>query len=236
MRKARSTAIRIGAATTAVSLSAGCGIGAVDAETGPPRPDGREIRVTVAAGRITPPTQWPDACSLLTEDELRAVLPSAENVGIWPVTEHPFYPPSVPGGKAVNEHPVQNGRCTYRMELPVYHNNARTTGTGKFSIALKGVGDPRVTARVHTDRKASLGASRDEEIAVDGADCYLDTGPGNAPRIGFVVCRKGPVLFNIERAGFRKVDLEGDEDHERAVRLRVLAPVAETVAADLPDG
>ncbi|MGP4027471.1 hypothetical protein [Actinomadura sp. 3N407] len=236
MGKARPTAIRIGAATTAVALSAGCGIGAVDTETGPPRPDGREIRITVTTGRITPPTRWPDACSLLTEDELLAVLPSAEDVETWPVTENPFYSSSVPGGKAVNEQPVRNGRCIYKMEFPVYYNNARITGTGEFSIALKGVGDPRVTARVHADRKASLGASQVGEIGVDGADCYLETGPGNAPRIGFVVCRKGPVLFSIERAGFRKVDLEGDEDLDEAVRERVLAPVAETVAADLPDG
>src|SRR5690606_34239851 len=202
---------------TAVALSTGCDIGAVDARTGPPRPDGREIPVTVAIGRITPPTLWPDACSLLTEDELLSVLPSAENVEIWPVTEQPFYSPPVPGGKTANQEPVRKGRCIYEMEFSSHGTQAKTVRTGKFSVALKGVGDPSVTARVHAHRKASLGASRDREIDVDGADCYLDTGPGKAPQIGFVFCRKGPVLFSVERAGFRKVDLEGPEDREEQV-------------------
>ncbi|RSN51374.1 hypothetical protein [Actinomadura sp. WAC 06369] len=213
-------------------------------ETGPPRPDGRKIAVEAAAGRLTPLDRWPDACSLLTADEVRAVVPSADDIGARSAPAVPRIPPSFLGADAGPPREVPRGRCAFTMRLPVYRQEftGADRGSGGFGVALDAVAGPDAAAAIHRDRKARADrASGAEEVRVGGAECYAYP-PSGAPSIPYLSCRRGPVVFTVERASFESVSFEGvgrrdgGAEFDRTVLERILVPLAETVAADLPSG
>ncbi|WP_157433045.1 hypothetical protein [Actinomadura rifamycini] len=230
------TAIRAGAAAAAAAaVLVGCGAwGAM--ETGDAAPDGRKIIVDVPDGGFAEPARWPEACSLLTEEELRGILPDLKRVAIRSEAGVADVPAAAAGGSTLDGRTVPRAKCTYDMVLPLGVEGARTrrepdNGTGSFSIRLLAVGAPGRMANVY-----EAGRDRDtrplQGVSVD--DCYQTGALIGAKHL---ICHRGPLVFEVKGGDFDYVRIDGVSHHEQefpeAVRNHILIPVVETIGADV---
>ncbi|QFG22613.1 hypothetical protein [Actinomadura sp. WMMB 499] len=233
------------AAAGVLAVAAGCGT-VEGMATGEAAPDGRKIAVGTAAGGLAPAARWPDACTLLTEDELRAVLPELEKVDIRPDPVRPEWWDGAAAGDAGAllaqaarvAQATAKGHCTYSMLFPYETRGKRTSGTpdhgtATVTITLVAVGAPDVAARVYAARKA---ADR-EVVPVDAAGADACHRPDHLAGTDDLTCVKGPLVFTVaggKVAHIRIGDTSSYENEFRGVfRDRVIVPVVETVAADV---
>ncbi|WP_157419956.1 hypothetical protein [Actinomadura kijaniata] len=105
------------------------------------QPEARKLGITWQPRRAVNPAQWPDACDLLGEKEIKAFLPQATNfrrTAEWvTVGEAGALGPGGAGRAG-------NGKCTHEVKLP--SPSGRPFGNG-LSIGIDAVGDPALVTR-----------------------------------------------------------------------------------------
>jgi hypothetical protein len=141
---------------------------------------------------VVAPDGWPRACALITDDDVRAVLPQAQSVGHqgWLQTFKSL--DLGPGGGGVTTFAVAEAHCKITFRLPGTHKK----GGGQLDLDLEFVGSPHwAEANFHaTGPSVQLG---DADVCVQAAR-------------GTYVCRKQGVDFRLV-GGVSDVNLPHDK-------------------------
>jgi hypothetical protein len=166
-------------------LISACGSSTVT--LGQARPNG-QVRVDTEPGQIVRPADWPDACLLIGEADVKAILPQATEVRqtpmiVWPTTIDQF----AQSPEDAEPEYASTGACLYKFQLP-----GEQTDLSRVLVQIEAVADPDLLARyfdtrVHTTVEQSL-----ESPPRDVDDCRLVDG-----YLSDHICRKGPVMFRL---------------------------------------
>lgn len=140
---------------------------------------------TLKDGKILPANEWPDACSLVTQEDIAAILPDAEDIQ---QAGRPVSALSIKDFRADSSWKESNrapyGECDYVMRLP-----GETYSATQAWIRIDAVADPKLIADYF--ERGAPGTNSSE--GTDGADkCVM----------AFALdqnwtCRKGPLLFTV---------------------------------------
>jgi hypothetical protein len=194
--------------------------------------------IDVPAGTVLNPARWPDACSFVTDAEIKAILPQAKEFSResdWVKLSEE----GALGGKA-GAGLASDGKCDYSFELPQNGGyKGHIEGWGAFDVEILAVADPKLLTRYVAESKA---AHRKRAVVLEtdartfGADeCYSHTRSKN--EIPTVVCRKGPLAFQSKGVGFNYIDFKGAEEDSAAfdeiVKERVTPAVFRAITANL---
>jgi hypothetical protein len=212
--------------TAAGLLPAAVGCGAKEA----PPPAVTIGTAPVATAKITVPApapengiadtdRWPDPCVLVTDTELRAVLPQAASItrsvrsGKFDLRDSRYLPTG-------RELVVPRQKCEVAFDLP--HTKDYNAGTGRLTVAMDMVGTRKVAWLNY--KRPQKGAQVDE--------CMTWT-------VSELQCRKGGVVFSVSGHpgfGVRFTGQQGDgrEAAERVYNTRVLPMVRDLILAKLP--
>jgi len=162
--------------------------GAGTARVGEPSPVG-EIVVQFPAGGLVPTNEWPDACRLLSDHDVKAVLPDATDVETAPLSVSTRTVEEFRADPSSREDEYQqSGRCTHSLQLPGERVNSSTVV--RFRIVA--VGDPDLIARYHRNQQLGRGAGVGGTPRPSVDECYLGDLYGAE-----LVCRRGPVMFEL---------------------------------------
>lgn len=207
--KPRDTATRAAASAAPRTSAPARTIGAA-------RPGPRKVQVTVQPGKLTPAPQWPDACSLLTDDEVTAILPDAKKVetrryGVTTLTIED----GLPTNRGFDETWAKAGGCLWRIK----HKDEYGYGT-HITVRLRAVGDAKLL-KDHLGFWQHFNSLIKSPPGVDA--CYLE-----APLNRIWVCVQGSVMFDVD--GETYLDYDGFGTGE-TWESKVLPMVATTVAA-----
>ncbi|MDQ0988528.1 hypothetical protein [Streptomyces sp. V2I9] len=212
-------------------------------EYGAARPAGDTLGLRPPEGSALPLAEWPDACKLVTEAELRAIVPRAKALEHEPVkvTIMNFNPlaEAVPGTTG----DVDRGGCTYDFHLPDHGDDE--FANSHFTVVVTAIADPALVEKNYREDKDEDGTEKgytDLAGSWGAEDCYLTAATGDDE----VTCLQGAYLFEVDgdtsAAGVVDMPDPGAKASENlaaaAERRRlwteeVLAEVTRTVAARL---
>jgi len=140
---------------------------------------------TLTDGKILPADEWPDACGLVTQQDITAILPDAEDIQ---QAYRPVPALSIKDFRADSSWKASNrseyGECDYVMRLP-----GETYSATQAWVRIDAVADPKLIA----DYFESGAPGTNPGEGTDGADkCVM----------AFAIdqnwtCRKGPLLFTV---------------------------------------
>ncbi|MFF1416693.1 hypothetical protein [Streptomyces sp. NPDC058280] len=169
-----------------------------DASVGRAVPKGATAELpALTGGAVLSANRWPDACSLVSREEIEAIFPGAKDI-----TEERrrIYTPSIKEFGADSSWRESDrseaGQCLYSMRLPGEKNPAT-----QFWLRIEAVADPELIARYY-ERFASGGDPRKGAM---GADRCVVAGTAE----GSWICHKGPLLFTV--GGQTTVAFDGEE-------------------------
>ncbi|MFI7013332.1 hypothetical protein [Streptomyces sp. NPDC050164] len=194
--------------------------------------------INVPAGTVLNPARWPDACSFVTDAEIKAILPQAAKFSResdWVKLSEE----GALGGKA-GAGLASDGKCDYSFELPQNGGyKGHIEGWGSFDVAILAVADSKLLTRYVAESKAAhqrRAVVLETDAKTFGADeCYSHARSKN--EIPTVVCRKGPLMFQSNGVGFNYIDFEGAEEDSAAfdeiVKERVTPAVFRAITANL---
>ncbi|MFD8589068.1 hypothetical protein ACFV1B_05905 [Streptomyces sp. NPDC059637] len=227
MNPSRTVLAAVAAASAAVVL-AGCGSEPPPLEFGSAKPSGARLDAQPPQGGSLPVAQWPDACEVLGEEEIRAILPQAENFDRKPVkvTVLNFNPLAEPDPGTTGD--VPKGGCETGFRLPDEYESERNSSIG---VVFRTVADPALVAEAYAEDRES-----EAEKAGRGAEEFQDLGDSLGPEGCFVkwsdqlVCHQGPYEFEV--SGSSTADgVGGYEESDRNWREKVLTEVVRTLSA-----
>ncbi|MDQ8703911.1 hypothetical protein RCO28_15620 [Streptomyces sp. LHD-70] len=169
-------------------------------------------------GEIRAADRWPEACRLVTQDDVEAILPDAEEIREEPPLH--VYAPSIKEFAADSSWKesdrAENGRCEYVMELP-----GETFAATRVWVRVDAVADPGLIAG-YFDKVALIAHER---FGTDA--CANDGGLDDS-----WTCRKGPLMFTV--GGQTTATFEGRMDASPAFwRDKVGPAFVRAVAAKL---
>jgi hypothetical protein len=176
-----------------------------DVQTGTARPSGVKLTRSVLS----------DGCTVLTDDEIKALLPQAQ--------------------KITRAHQFQAADCGYEITFPGHRFPGAQLGT---RIRSWSAGADEAATELTTLRRSDSFAAgpRRPDAARLGADECFD---GKQMVLGApnqITCRKGPVVFSADTGGF--LFLEGSShdplQKQRAWYYRVVLQIVKTITAKIP--
>ncbi|MFD4860612.1 hypothetical protein [Streptomyces atratus] len=136
-------------------------------------------------GAILAANQWPDACSFVDQEEIKAIFPGAKDIE---QESRPISALSIKDFAADSSWKEsdrsKSGQCLYSMRLP-----GETYAATQFWFRIEAVADPKLIVG-YEDRVVS-GANTNQ--GAKGADHCVITGNYEASWN----CRKGPLLFTV---------------------------------------
>lgn len=128
--------------------------------------------------------RWPNACSLVSRQDVEAILPDAEEIA--EASPFPVYTPSIKdfaGDSSWKKRDVADaGRCEYTMKLP----GERFAAT-RVWVRVDAVADPKLIAGYFEE--VVFGGSDKR----NGADSCANKGGIDGSR----TCHKGPLMFAV---------------------------------------
>ncbi|QKW07528.1 hypothetical protein HUT18_15205 [Streptomyces sp. NA04227] len=207
-------------------------------EFGAAKPAGDRLGLTPPAGASLPLAQWPDGCKLLTDAEVTAILPQAENVEREPVkvTILNFDPLSEAAPGTTGD--VPSGGCKFTFDLP-----GNSGGASSATVTVTALADASLTAQKYDEDKqddSSEKGFKDLNSSWGAESCYLFEGPIGAE----ITCRQGPYVFELDGSSHAEglapnpgPDAKPSENLAAAAKReqvwtdKVLSQVARTVAA-----
>jgi hypothetical protein len=166
-------------------------------EFGSAKPAGEKLGLQPQPGSAVALSQWPDACKLVTDPEILAILPQAKDFERTPVkvTVTNFNPLTAPDPSTVGD--VPRGGCKFEFALPAGDDQAARNSS--FTIIVTGVADPALMAARYQEDKKEEEAGRDngfKDLALSwGTQGCYSYGSGVNWRAG---CYQGPYLFDVE--------------------------------------
>lgn len=187
---------------------------------GQAKPNGRKVLVVTQAGKLVSPERWPDACRLLDDEEIRAILPEAQKIDSRPYGVNTLGSTEpVPTNSRFVQAYASDGACRWAVTL-----------TGDFApravigLRLRAVGDPELLRKqfefwrhFHTQASTPSGVK----------GCYLEVLAHTT-----WVCQQGAVLFEVTgetTADWAEMKTSAQWEN------KVLPMVATTVAAKVKE-
>ena len=180
------------------------------------------VRVPIQKGAIAPAKAWPDACTLLGEDDIRTILPGATKIDLERGLVRIMNIDEFAAGSKKDEF-VRAGRCTYTFQLPG-ESHPRT----RVWIRIEAVADPALIERYFSNY-AGAGPYPGSRIS-NVNDCVL-TGLAD----GNLRCRHGPLIFELGGYGtarFKETEVFGIAP-PFFWRDKILPEFAKSIAAKL---
>ncbi|MEU8892548.1 hypothetical protein [Streptomyces sp. NPDC048442] len=216
------------AAVAATALLTGCSSEVPPLEFASAKPSGARLDAQPPQGGSLPLAQWPDACGVLAEEEIRAILPQAENFTREPinVTIINFNPlqESAPGTTG----DVPKGGCKTGFKLPDEYESEQNSN---IRVVFKSLADPALVAEGYAkDRKY------EEKDGRGDVEKFRDLGASLGPTGCFLqdsaqlVCHQGPYEFEV--SGSSTADGVGEyKESDKNWRQKVLTEVVRTLSA-----
>jgi hypothetical protein len=201
---------------------------ASELETGGTAPSGKKIAISVPERGGLNPAQWPDACTFLSNAEIKAVLPDASDIkreSDWVTASWSADGDNAAMGRA------PNGKCTYTLDVP--HNGTFSSAFILIFVEIEEVASAKELAASYAQSKAATLAP-ELDAKAHGADACYDNASSKQDDIPSVVCRRGPLKFKVAIAtsdvDFETAD-EGDANLPKVVRDQVIRPIVQTITA-----
>ncbi|MFI5801287.1 hypothetical protein [Streptomyces sp. NPDC051561] len=221
------------ASSAAVVLLAGCSSEPPPLEFGTAKPSGPRLDAQAPKGGALPLAQWPDACEVLLEDEVRAILPQAKDFEREPikVSVLNFNPlaESAPGTTG----DVPKGGCEVEFGLPAEYVSKQNS---RITLVFQGLADPALVAEGYAKDRAY-----EVKHGGKGPEKFRDLGASLGPKGCFtkgragLVCHQGPYEFEVD--GSSTADGVGEyTESPKNWREKVLVPVVRTLSARMPGG
>lgn len=227
------TAIKVGVwAVLAGVLVTGCGPqGPV--EFGSLEVSGEAVTVPeITPGQRVPPEQWPNACQLVTEDEVTSLLPQA---GVGADSRQVRIVDLTTGEE---QGVARAGSCTFTVRLP----GAGRSDPAQIFVSIVAVGDPLLMVDSLDSPTDLFGQESSNDNRQDhgsdlGPERCFTLGEATAPFLTPVLrCRHGAMQFDLSGAAAQAEIPSADDDPSRnqAYYEKVVLPLAEAVAAKMP--
>ncbi|MFI5774539.1 hypothetical protein ACIA74_39875 [Streptomyces sp. NPDC051658] len=171
-------------------------------------------------GAILAANQWPDACSFVDQEEIKAIFPGAKDIE---QESRPINALSIKDFAADSSWKEsdrsESGQCLYSMRLP-----GETYAATQFWFRIEAVADPKLIVS-YDDR---VGSGTNTNQGARGADHCVIAGLYE----GSWTCRKGPLLFAV--GGQTSVTFKGASAPAPFVwRDDVLPEFVQTIAAKI---
>ncbi|MGW1118904.1 hypothetical protein ACWD5B_17635 [Streptomyces tanashiensis] len=185
-------------AVTGPLTLAGCDSAPPPLEFGTAQPSGPKLAARPAANGSLPLAQWPNACEVLSDTEIRAVLPQASDFARDPVkvTIINFNPLSESAPGTTGDVPA--GGCEFRFGLPSSYESEHNSSV---KVTFTAIADPELVERNYAEdladarKRAGEGTYKKEfrdlgtSLGTDG--CFLpDVSDGPT-------CHQGPYQFEV---------------------------------------
>lgn len=213
--------------------STGCGTGGpVTFGTVEPSDDKLDISAD-ATGQLVSTENWPNACDLLTGDEIESVLPQA---GVDSTSADIKF---IGGGET---RIAPDGQCEYQVSLP----GTTSSHPVQIWVELKEVGDPSRVASEIDNPSSGFSADDDDDETEDRKDlggrlgpeqCYESPADHDVQWTPLLTCRQGPVGFSINAVTGGKVDIRGgggQDGKTRTLYTKAIKQLPKAIAAKLP--
>lgn len=198
---------------------------AVLAKAPPPR---GPIEVRVDKGEIVPPRKWPNACELLTQQDIEAIFPGVDKIhqekgSVLSTTIEQY----AADPKYKEEQYSRSGQCFYRFRLPG-ENHARSW----VWVRIRAVADRDLAKRYYDQ-----GLYLDYTIAASGGPNSAKNCNATEMSEGNLICRSGPVIFEV--GGYGTASFKETEAFGIAMpffwRDTVLHEFARAITAKIPE-
>ncbi|MEE1782101.1 hypothetical protein PUR71_04015 [Streptomyces sp. SP17BM10] len=220
-------------AGAAVLLLAGCSKDVPALNFGSAQPSGTRLAAQPPSGRSLPLAQWPHGCEVLSDAEIKAILPQAGSIKRQPVkvTIINFDPLSQADPGTTGD--VPDGGCKFGFGLPdKYESDSNSSITLTFTAAA----DPALVAKSYAKDLA-----RAREDATKYHKEFEDLGATLGPQgcytddlaRGNLTCHQGPYEFEVGGTS----TASGVGEYPKADRNwseKVLRQVVRTVSARMP--
>ncbi|KAA2261581.1 hypothetical protein F0L68_16000 [Solihabitans fulvus] len=222
------------AVAVAAALTAGCSAPAA-VEFGSARPSGPALHLRAGSGEELSGGQWPDACTLLTDQELTAVLPQATDISRKQKKLHLYSVPDfVHPERTKASEDVPAAGCDIGFALPDKYNGPNSS----VNFIILGIADPSLVVDLYgKDKKSGSRTSGTSEIgAAWGAeDCYANTIAAASRPTAY--CRTGQYYFEVSgesSAGELSAGKDGhDTSGHQTYQDKVLSQIVRTLVAKL---
>lgn len=211
-------------------------------EFGPARPAGGKLGIHPAAGSVVPLSEWPDACELVSDEEVRAILPQAQRIERKPVKVTILNMNPLAEARPGTTGDVPRGGCEFAFVLPGRHGD--TGSNSRFTVTVTALADPALTAESHQDDKKSDATDKgftDLAASWGAQDCYA-VGEGLTPAVAH--CRQGPYRFEVGGSSWAEgvspgpakgakaaENIEAEKKRRQVWAEKVLPEVVRTVGA-----
>lgn len=180
-------------------LLSGCGSGGTDPESmqpvkwGKPAPSGT-LPISASGRQVVTADKWPDACSLLSDGEIRALLPQATRITRKP-EKNSASSSFLKGPREKDRTAVApRGSCEYGFRLA---NATEPIDDNNIYVRIMGIGGPRLVRRAYDQWLATMreGSSQKNSIQRLGSsagpeECFLFRNGTSE-----LTCRQGPLLY-----------------------------------------
>ena len=210
-------------ATGLISLAvSGCGgNGDPDrSQTAHPAPAGKIWEIDFAAARPSgvklTPSVVGDGCLLLTDDEIKALLPQAQ--------------------KVTRGHQFQPGDCTYSVFFPGYPDSEAQIDTFVRGWFSSDGAAAKELARLRRDDEYVDGPRRPDVSRLGADECY-DSAEISAGAPSTLTCRKGKFVFSAVAIGFMPLKKSAGDEKKQPQRSwydHVGLELVKTITAKVP--
>ncbi|ROO88208.1 hypothetical protein EDD29_5870 [Actinocorallia herbida] len=193
-----------------------------EVEIGAAAPPGQALALpSFDKDEVLPAREWPSACRLVTQDDVLAILPEAEEIASGTVSVTGVSPAEFAADPGSSDDATAfDGRCIYAMRLP-----GETYQSTRLWVEIQAIAHPDLIERYYTRFAPSVGTEQGAHGAdACGLSALFDT---------VWVCRKGPVMFRV--GGHTTVAFEGRyAPADFAWRDDISPLVVQTVSARIP--
>jgi hypothetical protein len=199
---------------------------------GKAEPDSTTLPIVVRGDEIVGADRWPSACGLLTDGEIKGLLPQAKTV-----ERTPQQVDVIAIFDDAQNQTAKEGTCTYSFWL----EGATIKGVNaSIEVRILAIAAPARVARHYAEELAD---DRDNENLQQVEDRGTTLGPEacytklDGSRVeSYVVCRQGPLMFEISGGGAGSYagvpnELDAERDYWRD---KVQLPSAALIAAKVP--
>ncbi|MER6301596.1 hypothetical protein ABT247_18815 [Kitasatospora sp. NPDC001539] len=220
-------------AGAAVLLLAGCSKEVPALRFGSAQPSGNRLTAQPPSGRSLPLAQWPHGCEVLSDAEIKAILPQADAIKRQPVkvTIINFNPLTEADPGTTGD--VPDAGCKFSFGLP---DKSDSTSNSSIKLTFTAVADPKLVAKNYAD---DLAHGRDDATKYHKE--FEDLGTSLGPQgcyaedlaSGNLTCHQGPYEFEVSGSS----TAGGVGEYPKADRNwsdKVLRQVVRTLSARMP--
>ncbi|MEV3856006.1 hypothetical protein AB0J38_16985 [Streptomyces sp. NPDC050095] len=197
IRHHTSLALTMAVAGTLLLAATGCSKDVPALKFGAAKPSGAKLAARSPANGSLPLAEWPNACTVLSDQEIEAVLPQAKDVKRQPikVTILNFDPLSEAEPGTTGD--VPTGGCKFTFGLP---DKYESDGNSNIQVTFTAVADTPLV-RKHYEEDLADARKDAPKYKKEFRDLGTSLGPAgcHSPDLsqGDLVCYQGPYQFEV---------------------------------------